>query len=192
MLMLEHHMTLEQIHERLAERGTSPQDKGTVEMIVRRPDLGEREVLDHAELDLTIGMVGDNWRTRGSSRTEDGSANPLAQITLMNSRTIDAIAGERIRWPLAGDQLYVDIDLSAENLPAGQHIAIGTAVLEITELPHTGCGKFTERFGSGATRLVNSPEGRASRQRGVNARVVQPGTISVGDVVTKIAKPEAV
>lgn len=192
MLMLEHHMTLEQIHERLAERGASPQDKGTVEMIVRRPDMGEREVLDSAELDLTEGMVGDNWRTRGSSRTEDGSANPLAQITLMNSRTIDAIAGDRIRWSLAGDQLFVDIDLSDENLPAGQRIAIGTAVLEITELPHTGCGKFTERFGSGATRLVNSPEGRASRQRGVNARVIQPGTISVGDVVTKIAKLEAI
>lgn len=186
MIMMEHHMTLEQIHERLEELGASPQDKGTVAMIVRRPDFGEREVLDRAELDLTEGMVGDNWRTRGSSRTEDGSANPAAQITLMNSRTIDAIAGERIRWPLAGDQLFLDIDLSVENLPAGQHIAIGTAVLEISELPHTGCGKFTERFGSGATRLVNSPEGRASRRRGVNARIVQPGTICVGDIVTKI------
>lgn len=186
MIMTEHHMTLEQIHDRLTELGASPQDKGVVAMIVRRPDMGEREVLERAELDLVQGLVGDNWLTRGSSRTEDGKANPGAQITIMNSRTVEALTTERLRWPLAGDQLFLDLDLSEDNLPTGQRIAIGTAVLEISEVPHTGCGKFTERFGSDATKLVNSREGRANRRRGLNARVVQPGTICLGDVVTKI------
>lgn len=174
------------IETRLAEKGESPRDNGTVEMIVCRPQDNERLQLEQAELDLTEGLKGDNWRARGSRHTDDGSAMIEAQITLMNSRTIDAIAQDREKWALAGDQLFVDFDLSAENLPAGQQIAIGTAILEVSEVPHNGCGKFTERFGSEATRFVNSKEGRANRRRGVNTRVIQAGTVKTGDRITKI------
>jgi hypothetical protein len=187
--MVTTHLTLEELHDQLAKLGQSPQDSGTVEMIVRRPAVGEREVLDHAEIDLTEGVVGDTWQARGSKSTDDGRAHPEAQIAIMNSRTIQAITQDRSLWPLAGDQLFLDLDLSAENLPAGTQLAIGTAVLEVTPLPHNGCAKFTERFGSGATHLVNSPEGRQNRRRGINTRVVQAGTIRVGDVVTKIKQP---
>lgn len=183
------HFTLEELHEELAALGPSPQDGGTVELIVRRPAVGEREVLEQAEIDLTEGVIGDTWQARGSKSTEDGRAHPEAQIAIMNSRTIQAIARDRSLWPLAGDQLFLDLDLSAENLPAGTRLAIGTAVLEVTPLPHNGCAKFTERFGSGATKLVNSPEGRENRRRGINTKVVQAGTIHVGDVVTKIPQP---
>jgi hypothetical protein len=180
------HLTMADIQTGLAELGASPQDKGTLEMIVSRPNSGERVVLERAELDLNDGLVGDNWRVRGSKATEDGSAHPEAQITLMNSRIIQLIAQERSRWPLAGDQLFVDLDLSTANLQPGQRLAIGTAVLEICELLHAGCDKFTERYGHDAIRFVNSPEGRQQRRRGIYARVIQPGTIQNGDTVSKI------
>lgn len=179
-------LTTTDIETRLSEQGASPRDNGTVEMIVCRPEDNVRRVLEEAEISEQDGMIGDNWRVRGSKHTEDGSAMPGTEIAIMNSRTIDAIAQDRERWPLAGDQLFLDLDLSAENLPVGQRIAIGTAILEVSEVPHNGCGKFTERFGSEATRFVNSKEGRENRRRGVNARVVQAGTIKTGDVVTKV------
>jgi hypothetical protein len=185
-MMVNIHLTMQELQDGLIELGASPQDRGILEMIVCRPAIGERLILERAELDLIDGLIGDNWRTRGSKHTEDGSAHPDAQITIMNSRTIQSITQDRSRWPLAGDQLFIDLDLSVENLPAGQRIAIGTAILEVTSKPHNGCQKFTERFGHDAIRLVNSPEGRQMRRRGVNARVVQAGTICVGDMVTKI------
>ncbi len=179
-------LTMTELEAGLPELHGSPQDRGKLEMIVSRPDIDERVVMDRAELRLGDGLEGDNWQARGSKSTPDGSANPDAQITIMNSRVIQLLAQDRSRWSLAGDQLFVDLDLSADNLPAGQRIAIGTAVLEISAVPHTGCDKFTERFGHDAIRFVNSPEGRQMRRRGLNARIIQPGTICVGDMVTKI------
>jgi MOSC domain-containing protein YiiM len=130
--------------------------------------------------------VGDNWRTKGSSRTKDGSAHPEMQLNLMNSRAIDWIAQSQLRWPLAGDQLYVDLDLSGQNLPAGTQLAIGNAIIEVTPQPHTDCKKFVERFGLDAMKFVNSEVGRSLNLRGINARVIYPGRISVGDLVARI------
>lgn len=183
---MDKHFSFAEIQDRLTLSGASPRDGGRLEMIVARPELGARRVLARGELDYAVGLVGDNWLARGSASTADGSANPDAQITIMNSRMIDALAADRDDWPLAGDQLFIDLDLSEENLPAGQRIAIGAAVLEITPMPHTGCAKFTERFGHDAIRFVNSPEGRQQRRRGLNARVVQPGAINVSDEVIVI------
>ena len=179
-------LSLDDLQAGLGEMDASPKDSGTIDMIVARPDIGERKAIEQGEISTDVGLVGDNWKARGSRHTDDGSALPEAQITLMNSRIIDLIAQDRNRWELAGDQFFVDIDLSIENLPAGQQIKVGTAILEISEKPHTGCAKFTERFGSGAIRLVNSREGRAMRLRGVNARVIKGGVVNVGDTVSKV------
>jgi MOSC domain-containing protein YiiM len=127
--------------------------------------------------------VGDGWLVRGSRSMPDGSANPACQVTLISTRVLAAIEGDRTRWPLAGDQLYVDLDLSVEGVPPGSRLAIGGTVVEVSETPHTGCAKFSERFGSDALRWINSPVGRAHRMRGLNARVVQPGRIRTGDVI---------
>jgi hypothetical protein len=164
---------------------TSPPDDGVLDLIVRRPSIGQREVLATGTLDLGEGLVGDNWRTRGSSRTPDKSSHPDMQLNVMNSRVIQLIAQDKERWQLAGDQLFVDLDLSAGNLPPGTRLSIGSAIIEVTPEPHTGCAKFVERFGVDAMKFVNSPTGRALRLRGLNARVVQPGTIRVGDSVRK-------
>jgi MOSC domain-containing protein YiiM len=155
-------------------------------MILMRPQNEDRVVLEQAEFDPATGLVGDNWHTRGSSATEDGKAHPDAQIAIMNSRVIQTLAPERALWQLAGDQLYVDLDLGPENLPPGQRLSVGSVILEITSMPHNGCAKFTERYGHDAIRFVNSPEGRAERRRGIYARVVQGGTIHIGDLITKL------
>uniref|UniRef100_UPI0039836210 MOSC domain-containing protein n=1 Tax=Gaiella sp. TaxID=2663207 RepID=UPI0039836210 len=165
------HRTADELMAALDEIRQSPAAAGTVELIVRRPAEDEREVLDECALDVEEGLVGDAWRARGSSRTPDGSANPDAQLTLMNARAAEAITGSRDRWPLAGDQLYVDLDLSVDNLPAGTQLSVGDAVVEVTPEPHTGCAKFSARFGTEALKFVNKSPGRELRLRGVNARV---------------------
>jgi hypothetical protein len=165
----------------------APSAKGTVELIVRRPAVDEREVVAGAELDVAAGLVGDTWSVRGSKRTVDGSAHPAMQLTVMSARVVDLVAaGDRERWPLAGDQLYVDLDLSEANLPAGTRLALGSAVIEVTEEPHTGCAKFSARFGREAHRFVNTREHRHLRLRGLNARVVVPGTVRAGDTIRKL------
>jgi hypothetical protein len=163
----------------------APKDRGMLAMIVRRPEIGAREVLDEAELNLVEGLAGDTWRHRSSKRTDDGSPHPDMQLNIIGARAVDLMARDRSRWPLAGDQLVIDLDLSGANLPPGTRLAIGSAVIEVTPEPHTGCGKFVERYGVDAQKLVNSPAGRELNLRGINAKVVQPGTIRVGDVVTK-------
>ena len=170
----------------LANIQSAPADLGTVQLIVRRPAVDAREVVTEARLDLTEGLVGDTWRARGSSHTTDGAANPEAQLTLMNARAAEAIAGERERWPLAGDQIYVDLDISRANLPPGTRVQIGSAVIEFSEPPHTGCAKFSGRFGVDALKFVNSPVGRELRLRGANCRVVVAGTVRTGDSIRKL------
>lgn len=163
----------------------APRDGGELRLIVRRPAQDEREVLDEGVIDVAAGLVGDNWAPRGDHRSEDGAANVLAQVTLMNSRVLEVMAGPVDRWPLAGDQLYVDLDLSEQNLPVGTRLAMGEAVVEVTAKPHTGCGKFIRRFGLAAKNWVNSDTGMKLRLRGVNTRVVKSGTIRPGDRITK-------
>jgi len=162
----------------------APRGEGVVEMIVRRPVEDERELVDEAELDLVEGLVGDSWRARG--RSGGRPANEKAQITVMNARSTALVAGDRERWPLAGDQLFVDFDLSGEHIPPGTRLAVGTAVIEVTDDPHTGCKKFSARFGLEALLFVNSPEGKALNLRGINTRVVEAGTVRVGDAIRRL------
>ncbi len=177
--------TLDVLQSGLAAVLASPKDNGTLEYIVSRPGVGLREVKSEATLDEALGLVGDHWTHRGSSRTPDGHPNPDAQVTFMNSRLIALVAGDRDRWQLAGDQLFFDLDISSDNLPPGSRLAIGGAIIEVTSEPHTGCGKFLERFGKDALQFVNSTEGRQLRLRGANGRVVRSGLIRLGDRVTK-------
>jgi hypothetical protein len=165
----------------------SPPDHGMVEMIVRRPAVDEREVLAVGTLDAEAGLAGDTWQVRGSSRTPDRSAHPGMQLTVMNSRAALLVAQDPDRRMLAGDQLYVDLDLSPVNLPTGTRLAIGSAVIEVSEEPHLGCAKFAARFGVEALRFVNSRVGRGLRLRGLNARILTSGTVRPGDRVSKLS-----
>ena len=180
------HLTTEELHAGLDGIRQSPKDEGVLELIVRRPRIGEREVLDEGQLDEVEGLVGDTWRIRSSRRSKDGLAHPDMLLNIMNARVIALVAQERERWHLAGDQLFVDLDLSGENLPPGTRLAVGSAVIEVTDQPHTGCEKFVSRFGLDAMKFVNSPLGRELNLRGINARVVKPGTIRVRDVAKKV------
>ena len=178
-------MDTESLQAGLAEIRRAPRDAGTVELIVRRPAPEERQVVAEAELDPAAGLVGDNWLERGSRATEDGSAHPEMQLTMMSARAAALIARAPERWALAGDQLYVDLDLSSANLPPGTRLAVGAAVIEITDRPHTGCGKFVRRFGVDAMKFVNTELGRELNLRGIYARVVSGGTVRAGDTIRK-------
>jgi len=180
------HLSMAELEAGLAHIQQAPKESGELTMIVRRPETLEREVLDVGELDVADGLVGDNWKARGSTRMKDGTAHPDMQLNVMNSRVIALIAPDEARRPLAGDQLYIDMDLSEENLPAGTQIALGTAVIEVTDQPHNGCKKFTERFGMDAVKFVNSAVGKRLHLRGINAKVVQAGVISKGDMARKL------
>jgi MOSC domain-containing protein YiiM len=173
------HLALADLESGLDHVAASPADEGTLHLVVRRPTVDEREVLDRGQLDVDHGLIGDSWEARGG--------DPERQLTLMNWRAISLIAPEADRRPLAGDQLYVDLDLGSANLPAGSRVAIGEAVVEVTAPPHQGCSKFAARFGGDALRLVNSPAGVALNLRGVNARVVTGGAVAPGDPVRKLA-----
>jgi hypothetical protein len=185
------HLTAEALAAGLDHIRQSPADNGTLELIVCRPAINGRRVLEEGRLDLATGLVGDMWSVRSSTATPDGSPDPNGQVTIANSRAIALVAGLRERWPLAGDQLYVDLDLSAEGLPAGTRLAIGDAVVEITAKAHRGCAKFAARFGREALRFVNTGPGRVLNLRGRNARVVIPGTVRRGDPVRRLTRPVA-
>jgi hypothetical protein len=182
------HLDTAALEAGLDEIRSSPADLGTLDLIVRRPSVDGREVLDEVELSLTDGVVGDTWNARGSSRTEDGSSHPDMQLNVINSRLSRLVGGDddQVR-ALSGDQLHVDLDLSLANLPPGTRLAIGEAVIEVTAQPHTGCVKFAARFGKQALRFVNVGVGKQLRLRGINAKVVTPGVIRRGDGVTKVA-----
>ena len=181
-----HHLTTSELEAGLDDIFRSPKDGGVLEMIVRRPQVGEREILAEGQLDLVEGLVGDSWKLRSSSRTADGMPHPDMQLNVINSRLVALVSQDRSRWHLAGDQLYVDFDLSEGNVPAGTRLAIGSAVIEVTAEPHTGCSKFVERFGLDAMKFVNASERRDLHLRGINARVVQPGGVRVGDAISKL------
>lgn len=182
------HLNREQLEDGLAHIRQSPSSSGTVEQIVCRPATNERQVLAEAALELDHGLVGDNWRARGDEDETSKPANPDMQLTLMNARAIDLIAGGRDRWQLAGDQFYVDLDLSDDNCPPGTRLALGSAVVEVSAEPHLGCAKFIQRYGRDAALFVNSPAGRSLNLRGVNAKIVKAGTVRAGDVITRLTE----
>ena len=178
--------TIEQLDLLIDNVITAPSETGTVDFVTRRPAVGQREVLDVAELVPGRGVVGDNYVERGSTKTPDGRADPLSELNVMSSHALRAVAGEdRERWALAGDQLIVDFDLSVANAPAGTRLRVGTAVIEVTTKPHNGCAKFAARFGAEAARWVNSR--KDLRLRGICAVVVEAGVVAPGDAIAKIA-----
>ena len=180
------HLTMQELEAALDHLRQAPKDDGVLQLIVCRPEENQRQEMNEAELDPLKGLIGDNWILRGSRRTPDGSAHPDMQINIMNARVTALVAQEKERWALAGDQLYIDMDLSKENLPAGSRIQVGSAVLEVSPQPHTGCHKFVARFGLDAMKFVNSEIGKELCLRGINAKVVQAGSVKIGQTAKKL------
>jgi hypothetical protein len=180
------HLSRAELESGLDHVRASPADEGVLRLIVRRPAVGARDALDEGRLDPAEGLVGDTWSARRGSRTRDRAPHPDTQITIMNARAIALICPDPARWPLAGDQLFVEMDLGAANLPPGTRLSLGGALLEVARQPHTGCGKFVERFGLDAMKLVNSLAGRTLNLRGIYARVIAGGTVRVGDVARTV------
>lgn len=179
------HKSLNELEACLPDILASPSDVGQVAMIVCRPRTDDRKILQSCELSSNDGLVGDNWKQRGQWRSPDKPANIDTQINLMNVRAIKAIAADQTQWPLAGDQFFVDFDLSISNLPPSTRLQIGTAEIEVTAEPHLGCRKFSDRFGRDAVMFVNSDQGKQINLRGINAKVIKAGTVSTGDVISK-------
>ena len=181
------HFSAAQLEQGIENILATPKDDGELKLIVQRPEVDQRKTPQQARLDVEQGLVGDNWLQRGSRHMPDGAADPDMQLNIMNARVVDTVAGSEDRWALAGDQLFIDMDLSPENLPPGTQLQLGDAVIEITEPPHTGCKKFAARFGVDAMVFVNSGRGKELNFRGINAKVVTSGDIQVGDVARKLS-----
>ena len=179
------HLTTAELESGLPEIRQSPNNDGELQLISRRPAIGERDLIETGELDTTQGLVGDDWSTRGQHQTPPRDPKPHAQLTLMNARAAQLVSGSKERWALAGDQLYVDFDIGRDNLPIGSRVQIGDAIVEVTAEPHPGCKKFVERFGMDAMTFVNSEEGKQMCLRGINTKIVQSGAIRVGDKINK-------
>lgn len=179
-------LNTEELEQGLDNILQSPKDGGSLELIVRRPAVDEREVMAEGRLDTDEGLVGDNWKARGSRHMPDGAADPEMQLNIMNSRVVSLVADDPDRRDLAGDQLYLDLDLSYENLPPGTRLELGDAIIEVTEPPHTGCKKFAARFGKDAIVFVNAGMGKKLNFRGINAKVIKSGDIRAGDVAKKV------
>jgi MOSC domain-containing protein YiiM len=178
-------LSKDRLEQKFLSLSHSPKDFGTIELIVSRPSIGERQILKTAQITKEEGLIGDNWKERNYK----GGPNLQMQITLMNSKVIEAIAGDSANWPPAGDQLFVDLDLSVDNLPVGQNLSIGSesnVILEISKIPHTGCSKFSSRYGRDAALFINASERKYLRLRGLNAKVIKSGIISVNDIIKKI------
>ena len=180
------HLSTPDLKAGLEHIRNSPKDQSVLDLIVSRPEEDAREVMELADLDVAVGLVGDTWQDRPSARSGDGKAHPDMQITIMNSRVANLVAQDKSRWQLSGDQLFADIDLSKANMPPGTRISIGAAVLEATDQPHTGCKKFSGRFGIDALEFISSPIGEELQMRGINMKVVQSGEIKPGDIVKKL------
>lgn len=185
---LEWHKTQAELYAGLDHVRQSPRLSGSVEMIVCRPAVGERRILPQGHLDAALGLRGDNWKQRGYRKAADGAAQLDMQLNLMNARAIDLIAGSRERWPLAGDQFFVELDLSYDHLPPGTLLEIGTAVIQVTAEPHLGCRKFQQRYGKAAAQFVNSDAGKALNLRGINARIVEGGVVLPGDTIRTLTQ----
>lgn len=164
----------------------SPTDGGPLQAIVIRPTSETRNTVSTAFLSPDHGVLGDHWASGCWKSLTDGRPHPDVQVALMNSRIIQLIAGAPKRWPLAGDNLFVDFDLGQDRLPVGQQLQLGEVRMEITAEPHLGCGKFARRFGRDALQFVNSAEGKRLRLRGVYARILQEGRVAVGDLLQRI------
>jgi hypothetical protein len=180
------HLSSAELEQGLDTILQSPKGEGALRLIVRRPEVDRRESVATAHLDINEGLVGDNWRARGSGHMPGGQADPDMQLNIMNSRVAELVAIGPERRELAGDQLYLDMELSSENLPPGSRLALGEAIIEVTEPPHTGCKKFAARFGTEAMVFVNSGMGKTLNFRGICAKVVQSGDIQVGDIARKV------
>ena len=180
------HLSLAELEAGLDDIRNSPQEQSVLDLIVSRPEEDAREVMELADLNVTVGLVGDTWQDRPSLRSGDGKAHPDMQVTIMNSRVANLVAQDKARWQLAGDQLFADIDLSKANMPPGTRVSIGAAILEATDQPHTGCEKFAARFGIDALKLISSSIGKELQLRGINLKVVQSGEIKPGDAVKKL------
>ncbi len=171
------HLDLASLEAHLDEIRQSPRDVGQLELIVLRPAEDEREIVTEAKIDTAGGVIGGGWPAVG---------DPARQVTVMNVRVVTLLANDDDRRALAGDQLYVDLDLSGDNLPPGTQLEVGTALLEVSAAPHRGCKKFGARYGLDALRFVNSEVGYSLNLRGINARVVRTGVVRTGDVVRKL------
>lgn len=180
------HLTRAELAAALPQVTAGPKDHGELKAIFVRPGPGQRLDVSSVAISSAGGLEGDHWAKGCWKSLPDGSPDPDVQVFIMNARFLDLIAQERSHWASCGNSFVADMDLGADNLPVGTRLKAGSAELEITAVPGTGCEAFIEWYGRDACVFVNTGEGKKNRLRGVYARVVKDGVVRIGDTLTKI------
>lgn len=178
------HRTWAELESGLQALPPAPRDLGRVTAIIRRPEPQQRESLESVDLSVEAGIPGDAWN-RAPTKSPEG------QLAVMNTAIARLIANGQ-DLVVFGDNLFVDLDLSAASLPSGSRLSVGNAIVEVTPLPHNGCKKFHARFGPDALRLVQAPGTRAQNYRGIYWKVVTSGQVQVGAPVHVLSRPRRV
>jgi MOSC domain-containing protein YiiM len=176
------HLSLDALEDGLAALPPPPRDRGRVTLIVRRRADGVRETPARVELTRERGVPGDRWQ-----RLQPDA--PQMQLAVMQQDLAELIANGQ-PLSLFGDNLFVDLDLSAANLPFGSQIRVGSAIVEMTPEPHDGCHKFAGRFGNDALRFVATKATRAENRRGVYWTTIEAGEVAVGDELRVLSRPD--
>jgi len=178
--------SLDELQRALAHVQSAPKDGATVEMLCMRPDFGQRNFVDKLELTTASGIPGERWTKHPWMTLEDGSPDPRIQVSILGRRVLDLVWRDRENTPHPGDTMIADMDMSEANLPAGQHLSIGSAVLEVSDLFNEACVKWKVRYGAYARAWITLPDNRPLRLRGILCRIVKDGIVRNGDVITKL------
>ena len=176
-----------QLDQALPDVMAAPKDRAAIGMLCLRPERNQRKFVDQIEVSPQKGIAGERWLESPWLTTPEGAPHPGIQISILQQRVLDLVWQDRENTPHPGDTFVVDMDLSHDNLPVGQLLSVGTAILKVSDVFNDGCVKWKARYGAAAKDWIVADDHPKLRLRGVLCSVERAGLLKAGDFLTKIA-----